>query len=69
MGIVVHTCNSSALEAEAGGLRDGGQSGLHSKSLSQKWSGGQECCLMVNSRKIAKIFVKTVCQKKRTQRI
>jgi hypothetical protein len=33
---VVHTCNSSTWEVEAGGLRIWGQSQLHSKTLSQK---------------------------------
>jgi hypothetical protein len=33
---VVHTCNPSTWEAEAGGFRAPGQPALHSKTLSQK---------------------------------
>jgi hypothetical protein len=36
LGMVVHTFNLSTQEAEAGGSQVGGQSGLHSKTLSQK---------------------------------
>jgi hypothetical protein len=34
--MVVHNCNPRTLEAEARGLRVGGKSGLHSKTLYQK---------------------------------
>jgi hypothetical protein len=34
--MVAHTCSSSSLEAEVGGLRVPGQPGLHSETLSQK---------------------------------
>jgi hypothetical protein len=33
MGMVVHTCNPSTWEAEAGGLRVQSQPGLHSNTL------------------------------------
>jgi hypothetical protein len=36
LGAVVHFCNPSTLEAEAGGLQFQGQHGLHSEKLSQK---------------------------------
>jgi hypothetical protein len=36
LGIVAHVCNPSTGEAEAGGLRVQGQSGLYSETLSQK---------------------------------
>jgi hypothetical protein len=36
VGMVVHACNPSNREAEAGGYRVPGQSGVHSKTLSQK---------------------------------
>jgi hypothetical protein len=35
LGMMVHACNSSSLEAEAGGSSIWGQPGLHSKTLSQ----------------------------------
>jgi hypothetical protein len=36
LGMVVHTCNSSTIKAEAGALQVQGQPGLHSETLSQK---------------------------------
>jgi hypothetical protein len=36
LGVVVHTCNLSTLEAEEGRLKVQGQPGPHSKALSQK---------------------------------
>jgi hypothetical protein len=36
MGMVVHSCNPSTWEAEAGGLRVQGQPWLHNETLSQK---------------------------------
>jgi hypothetical protein len=36
LGVVILACYPRAQEAEAGGLRVLGQSGLHSKTLSQK---------------------------------
>jgi hypothetical protein len=35
LSVVMHTCNSSTQEAEAGGLRVPGQPGLHSETLAK----------------------------------
>jgi hypothetical protein len=36
LSVVLHTCNSSTWEVEAGGLTVQGQPGLHNEILSQK---------------------------------
>jgi hypothetical protein len=36
LGVLMHTCNPSTQEMEAGGLQVWGQPGLHSETLPQK---------------------------------
>jgi hypothetical protein len=39
LGMVVHICNPSTQETEAGGVKVQGQSGLHSETFSKKRKG------------------------------